>query len=257
MGGQARWRPGNLPAELSSFVGRRRQLQEVKAALAASRLVTLVGAGGVGKTRLAVRAAADLQRGVADGAWLVELGGLTAPELVPKAVLTSVGLGDESGRWPVSHLIDHLATKRLLLVLDNCEHLLDACAVLADSLLREAPQLRILATSRQPLGIAAERVVPIDPLALPDPDGPRSADRAARSEAVALLIDRAGAAGADLKLTEANSADVVELARRLDGIPLAIELAAVRLRTLGLHQLVERLNHRFDLLDGGSAAAPA
>src|SRR3954451_10078185 len=241
MGSQARGRPGNLPAELSSFVGRRRQLQEVKAALAASRLVTLVGAGGVGKTRLAVRAAAGLQRGVADGAGLVELGGLTAPELVPKAVLTSVGLGDESGRWPVSHLIDHLATKRLLLVLDNCEHLLDACAVLADSLLREAPQLRILATSRQPLGIAAERVVFVEPLSLPDLEDTLVPERAAQSEAVALLVERAASAGVDLRLAEGNLALVVELARRLDGIPLAIELAAVRLRTLGLEQLVRRL----------------
>ena len=256
MGGQTRGRPGNLPAELSSFVGRRRQLQEVKAALAVSRLVTLLGPGGVGKTRLALRAAADLQRGVADGVWLVELGGLTAPELVPKAVMTAIGLGDESGRWPVSRLIDHLTTKRLLLVLDNCEHLLDACAVLADSLLREAPELRILATSRQPLGIAPERVVPVEPLSLPDPTAAMTVERAAQSEAVALVLERAEAAGATFRLSESNLALVVELARRLDGIPLAIELAAVRLRSLGLEQLVERLNDRFHLLVSGSAAVP-
>src|SRR5206468_2200688 len=154
-----------------------------------SRLVRLVGPGGVGKTRLALRAAADLQRGVADGAWLVELGGLSAPELVPNAVMAAVGLGDESGRWPVSRLIDHLATKRLLLVLDNCEHLLDACAVLSDSLLREAPELRILATSRQPLGVAAERVVPVEPLSLPDSVGPTTVERVAQSEAVALMLE--------------------------------------------------------------------
>ena len=257
MGGRTRGRPGNLPAELSSFIGRRHQLQEVKAALAASRLVTLVGPGGVGKTRLALRTAADLQRGVADGAWLVELGRLTDPELVPKAVMTSVGLGDETGRWPVSRLIDHMAEKRLLLVLDNCEHLVDSCAVLADSLLREAPDLRILATSRQPLGIAGERVIPVEPLSLPDTAGPMTTERIAQSEAVALLMERAEAAGAALRLTDSNLAGVVELARRLDGIPLAIELAAVRLRSLGLDQLVERLKDRFHLLVGGSTTLPA
>lgn len=246
----------NLPAELSSFVGRRRQLQEIKTHLAGSRLVTLVGPGGVGKTRLALRTAADLERGVEDGMWLVELGGLTDARLVPKAVMAAVGLRDEAGPWPLSRLIDHISSKRLLLVLDNCEHLVDACAVLADALLRDAPKLRILATSRQPLGIAGEQVVPINPLTLPEPDAPIALARVAQSEAVALLIDRAGAAGADLTVSEANVADVVELARRLDGIPLAIELAAVRLRTLGLRQLVERLNDRFRLLVGGSATAP-
>src|SRR5260370_26931245 len=139
-------RKGNLPAELTSFIGRRRQLQEVKSGLSAGRLVTLVGPGGVGKTRLAIRVATDLQRAVRDGVWLVELAGLNDAELVPKAVMTTLGLRDESSRWPMSRLIDHAVTKRLLLVLDNCEHLLDACAVLADTLLREAGDVRILAT---------------------------------------------------------------------------------------------------------------
>src|SRR4051812_34722841 len=146
MGARAKPR-GHLPAELSSFVGRRVQIQDIKTSLAVSRMVTLVGPGGVGKTRLALRTAADLERGVADGAWFVEFGGLTDGKLVAEAVMTSVGLRDELGLWPLSRLIDHLAEKRLLLVLDNCEHLLDACAVLADSLLREAPGLRVLATS--------------------------------------------------------------------------------------------------------------
>lgn len=256
IGGRAS-RRGNLPAELSSFVGRRRQLQEVKTGLAASRLVTLVGPGGVGKTRLALRTAADLERGVADGVWLVELGVFNDSKLVPEAVMASLRLRDESGQWPMSRLIDHIADKDLLLVLDNCEHLVDACAVLADSLLREAPKLRILATSRQPLVVAGERVVHIDPLSLPQSDGPIVPERAAQSEAVALLMERASAAGAELTLTEHNAADVVELARRLDGIPLAIELAAVRLRSLGLEQLVARLSDRFRLLVGGSAATPA
>lgn len=247
---------GNLPAELTSFIGRRGQLQEVKAGLSSSRLLTLVGPGGVGKTRLAVRAATDLQRAVPDGAWMVELGGLSDAELVPKAVMSSVGLRDESGQWPMSRLLDHLGPKRLLLVLDNCEHLLDACAVLADAILREAPDLRILATSRQPLGISGEKVVPVPPLPVPEAGERTTSDRVAQSEAVVLLVERARQAGGPFELDGDNRAAVVELARRLDGMPLAIELAAVRLRTLGLEQVLERLNDRFRLLVGGSRTAP-
>jgi predicted ATPase/DNA-binding CsgD family transcriptional regulator len=248
--------PGNLPAELTSFIGRRHQIQEIKSVLTAARLVTLVGPGGVGKTRLALRTATDLRRGIPDGVWLVELAGLRDAELVTKAVMTSLGLRDESSRWPVSRLIEYVSSKRLLLVLDNCEHLLDACAVLADALLREAPSLRILATSRQPLGVAGETVVQVGPLSVPDPDGRMAPDRIAQSEAVALLVERAREAGAAFEVTPDNRAAVVELTRRLDGIPLAIELASVRLRTLGLDQLVERLNDRFHLLVGGSRTAP-
>ena len=170
--------------------------------------------------------------------------------------MTSLGLRDESGGWPVTRLIEYIATKRLLLVLDNCEHLIDACALLADALLREAPSLRILATSRQPLAVAGETVIQVGPLSVPDADGRTTPDRIAQSEAIALLIERAREAGAAFEVTPDNQAAVVELARRLDGIPLAIELAAVRLRMLGLDQLVERLNDRFHLLVGGSRTAP-
>lgn len=256
MGSTAASLRGNLPGELTSFIGRRRQVQAVKAALTGARLVTLVGPGGVGKTRLAARSATDLRRGISDGVWLVELAGVGDPELVTKAVMTALGLRDELSRWPVSRLIDYVAEKRLLLVLDNCEHLVDACALLAEALLREAPGLRILATSRQPLGIAGETIIQVSPLALPDGDGRMAPDRVAESEAVALLVERAREAGAGFAVTPDNQAAVVELARRLDGIPLAIELAAVRLRTLGLDQLVERLNDRFGLLVGGRRTAP-
>src|SRR5919106_6666153 len=190
---------GNLPAELTSFVGRRRQLQDVKASLAAARLVTLVGPGGVGKTRLALRSATGLRRGIPDGAWMVELAGLRDVELVTKAVMTSLGLRDESSRWPVSRLIDHVGTKRLLLVLDNCEHLVDACAVLADALLREAPGLRILATSRQPLGVPGEIVIQVDPLSVPDTNGRMAPGGIAQSEAITLLVERANQGGAALE----------------------------------------------------------
>lgn len=250
-------RRGNLPAELSSFVGRRRQLQQVKTSLSEARLVTLVGAGGVGKTRLALRAAADLERGIAGGSWLADLSGLDDPKLVPGAVMDALGLRDESGRWPLSRLIEHLEGKDLLLVLDNCEHLADACAVLTDALLREAPKLRVLATSRQPLGVSGERIVAVDPLLLPGSDASTDPERAAQSEAVALLAARAQAAGGELTITQENVAAVVELCRRLDGIPLAIELAAVRLRSMGLEQVVARLSDRFHLLVGGNAAGPA
>lgn len=247
---------GNLPTELTTFVGRRRQLQEIKSALSGARLVTLVGTGGVGKSRLALRSAADLRRGIPDGVWLVELAGLADAGLVTKTVMLSLGLRDESSRWPVSRLIEYVAPKRLLLLLDNCEHVLDACAVLADALQREAPSLRILATSTQALGVTGETVVHVGPLSVPAPDARASPDRIAQSEAVALLVERARAAGAPLEVTEDNRAAVIELARRLDGIPLAIELASVRLRTLGLEQLIERLNDRFHLLVGGDRTAP-
>lgn len=256
MTGRASVMRGNLPAEMTSFIGRRHQLQEVKSALSGARLVTLVGPGGVGKTRLALRSATDLSRGIADGVWLVELAALRDAELVTQAVMTSLGLRDELSRWPVSRLIDYVASKRLLIVLDNCEHLLDACAVLADAVLREAPSLRILATSRQPLGVAGETVVQVGPLSIPDADDRVTLDRLAQSEAVALLLERAREASAPLEVTASNRAAVIELARRLDGMPLAIELACVRLRTLGLDQVVERLNDRFRLLVGGSRTAP-
>jgi predicted ATPase/DNA-binding CsgD family transcriptional regulator len=257
MGGTARTRAGNLPAELTTFVGRRRQVQDVKAGLSASRLVTLVGPGGVGKTRLALQVARDLQRAVPDGIWFVDLAALADPELVPKAVMTAVGLGDQSGQWPMSRLVDHVDGKRMMLLLDNCEHLLDACAVLADAMLREAGELRILATSRQPLGIAGERVAHVGPLSVPEATAALTPDAISRSEAVTLLLERAGEAGARLELTTGNQAAVVELTRQLDGIPLAIELAAVRLRSLAVEEVIERLSDRFHLLVGGSRTAPA
>jgi predicted ATPase/DNA-binding CsgD family transcriptional regulator len=247
---------GNLPSELTTFVGRRQQLQDVKSALGSARLVTLVGPGGVGKTRLASRAAADLRRGMSDGVWLVELDGLLDPELVTKAVMSALGLRDASSRWPVSSLIDYVAPKHLMIVLDNCEHLIDACAVLVDAVLREAADVRILATSRQALAVRGEAVIQVGPLSLPGDDAAMTPDRIAQSEAVALLLQRAREAGATLEVTATNRAHVIELVHRLDGIPLAIELAAVRLRSLGLEQLVDRLNDRFALLVGGSRTAP-
>jgi predicted ATPase/DNA-binding CsgD family transcriptional regulator len=240
---------GKLPAESTSFVGRRRLLTEVKAAFANTRLVTLVGPGGVGKTRLALRAAADLRRTVHDGAWFVDLAGLEDPHLVPKAVIIALGLADKSGQWPTSLLIAHLASREALLVLDNCEHLLDAVAVLADVVLKEAAGVRLLATSRQPLGISGEHLIQVPALTLPGDSG------SAHSEAVALFVARAADAGVRLEDTDATRQLIADLCRHLDGMPLALELAAVRLRTIGLKELIDRLSDRFALLTGGSRAA--
>jgi predicted ATPase/DNA-binding CsgD family transcriptional regulator len=241
---------GKLPAESTSFVGRRRLLAEVKAALTGTRLLTLVGPGGVGKTRLALRAAADLARTVRDGVWFIDLAGLEDPHLVPKAVITSLGLADKSGEWPTSLLVTHLASREALLVLDNCEHLLDAIAVLADVVLKEAPGARLLATSRQPLGISGERVLQVSPLMVP-----RESSESAQSEAVALFVARVSEAGVQLDDSDATRELIHALCRHLDGMPLALELAAVRLRTIGLEELIGRLSDRFALLTGGSRAA--
>ncbi len=246
---------GNLPAASTSFVGRRSLLAQVKATFAQTRLLTLVGAGGVGKTRLALRAAADLRRTVRHGVWFVDLAGLEDPHLIPKAVITSLGLADQSGQWPTSLLIDHLASREVLLVLDNCEHLLDAIAVLADIVLKEAAGVRLLATSREPLGISGERVLQVPPLTLPQEVGSDAAHGFAQSEAVTLLVERAADVGIQLDDTDDTQHLVFELCRRLDGMPLALELAAVRLRTIGLDELLERLSDRFAVLTGGSRAA--
>jgi non-specific serine/threonine protein kinase len=236
-------RPGNLPAELTSFIGRQQELGQVAGALATARLLSLVGPGGVGKTRLAVRAASRVARAFPDGTWIVDLGALRDPSLLAEHVAATLGLRDESGRWLVATLSDYLAHRRLLLILDNCEHLLDACAALVRALLQEGSELRILATSREPLGITAEWLVHIAPL-----DG--------EGEALRLLTDRATAVRPGFKLTDATRPAAEELCRRLDAIPLAIELAAARLRGMALGEVVRRLDDRFELLTTGDRAGP-
>ncbi len=249
---------GNLPAPTTAFVGRGRELDETRQALASARLVTLTGVGGVGKTRLAVRAATDLQRAFPDGAWLVDLAPLDDPGLVAQTTAATIGVRDQSARWLVAVLSDHLADKHLLLVLDNCEHLLDACAVLADTLLEAAAELRILATSRQPLGLPGEQTVLVPPLGLPDlePDASdASVDRLTRSDAVSLFVARAGEVVPGFTLTEQNAPAVAAVCTRLDGVPLAIELAVARLRALSPDQVLDRLDERFRLLTRGNPAA--
>ncbi|HXN91685.1 MAG TPA: LuxR C-terminal-related transcriptional regulator [Candidatus Sulfotelmatobacter sp.] len=244
-------RLGNLPAEATSFIGRRRELAELRKKLGAARVVSLVGPGGVGKTRLALRAAAGLARGFPGGAWLVELAEVRDPSLVGYAVMSSLDLRDQAATEPRALLRSYLADKELLLVLDNCEHLLGAAAEMVNDVVRAAPGVRVIATSREPLGVAGEHVLPIPPLELPAVD-----DGALReNEAVMLFVERAAAASGAFELTLGNQAAVADVCRRLDGLPLAIELAAVRTRALSVEQILERLSDRFGLLVGGGRAA--
>ena len=248
-------RPGNLPAETASFVGRRRELAEVRRTLTEARLVSLVGPGGVGKTRLAVRIATDLGRGFPGGGWLVELAEIGVPALVGQCFMTALGLRDQAAAEPLALLLAYLRDQELLLVVDNCEHLLTAAAQVVTEVMRAAPGVRVIATSREPLSVPGEHVVPVPPLELPAPGAAEPLARLRQNEAVMLFTQRAAAAAGGFELTAANQAAVVDLCRRLDGLPLAIELAAVRTRLLAPEQIVARLTDRFALLTGGSRAA--
>ncbi|MFI0483541.1 BTAD domain-containing putative transcriptional regulator [Actinomadura sp. 9N215] len=242
--------PGNLPAETTSFIGREDQLAQTRRALEASRLVTLTGVGGVGKTRLALRVAAEAARVFADGAWLADLALLAqrcGDEQVHRTVAESLGLQDHSPRSPADAVANHLRDKRLLLVLDNCEHLVEEVAALAQRLLRSAPGLRILATSRERLAVPGEHVLLVRPLTLPG-DTEDTGDRVGGSEAVRLLLDRAAAAVPGFGTTGRDRASIARLCRRLDGIPLAIELAAVRLSSMAVEEILDRLDDRFQLV---------
>lgn len=250
-------RLGNLPVETTSFVGRRHELADVRAKLASARLVSLVGPGGVGKTRLAVRAASGLGRGLPGGAWIVELAEVRDPALVGGAVVAALDLRDQTAAGPDALLRSYLRDKELLLVVDNCEHVLDAAARLVGDLIRAAPGVRVLATSREPLSVAGEHVLPVPPLRLPAPDGDEPLAHVRQTEAVSLFAERAAAASGRFEVTAGNRAAVVDLCRRLDGLPLAIELAAVRTRVLSPEQIRDRLDDRFDLLTGGARAAVA
>ena len=248
-------RPGNLPAETTSFIGRHQELAEVRRKLATARLVSLVGPGGVGKTRLAIRSGTDLRRGFRDGAWLVELADVRDPGLVGNATLAALDLRDQAAAEPRALLVSYLRDKEMLIVVDNCEHLLGAAAMLITVILEAAPGVRVIATSREPLSVPGEHVVPVPPLELPRARADEPLDLVRRNEAVMLFTERASAASGTFELTASNQAAVVDLCRRLDGLPLAIELAAVRTRVLSPQQILDRLADRFGLLTGGSRAA--
>ncbi|WP_280295521.1 ATP-binding protein [Nocardia abscessus] len=247
---------GNLPAELTRFVGRGPEIGKVRQLLSESRLVTLTGIGGVGKTRLAIRVAEEVRRAFDDGVWLVEFGKIREPELVAGAVASALKLTGPTTQSPLKLIVDHIASRHLLLVLDNCEHLVDAIAALADSLLRAAPRLHILATSREPVGIGGESVVPVPPLSVPEAERSPSLRMLLRCDAIALFVDRARAAVPGFELTEDSKIAVARICRRLEGLPLPIELTAARLRAMSAEQILQRLDDRYRLLIGGGRAAP-
>ncbi len=247
---------GNLPLELTSFVGRRAELSDVHRLLSASRLVTLTGIGGVGKTRLSLHAAAESARDFPDGVWLVELGELRDGSLLVDVVAAALGVRDEPARSLRDVLVEFLSPRRLLLVLDNCEQVLDEAAALVSTLLKACPELRILVTSRERLGVGGESLLSLAPLACPDavrePTPPTQPD----DDAVALFAERAASAVPGFRLTENNTATVARICSRLDGLPLAIELAAARLPAMSPQQLLERLADRYALLTRGSRGGP-
>jgi predicted ATPase/DNA-binding CsgD family transcriptional regulator len=246
----------NLPGQATSFVGRSGELSEIRVLLTEARLVTLTGTGGVGKTRLAIQAASGLLEESGDGVWLAELAAFTDPELVAPAVAAAVGVEEAPDRPVLDTLVEALRARELLLVLDNCEHVVTACRSLADALLRTCGKVRLLTTSRQPLGVAGEHLYRVPSLALP------TAHQLAEGwpslttcEAVRLFVDRATAHQPAFRLDESTAEAVVSICRQLDGIPLAIELAAARLRSLAITDIERRLDDRFRLLTSGYQSA--
>jgi predicted ATPase len=245
--------PTNLPQEQNSFVGREHELGQLRQLLDDTRALTLCGTGGIGKTRLAMQVLAAVVDEFPDGVWFVELGDLQQPDLVVSRVAAAVGVGEEPGRPLVDTLADALRPRRLLLALDNCEHLIDACARVCQRLLASSPGLRLIATSREPLRVAAETVWQVRPLSVAPDDAALAPEDALRYEAIRLFATRAAASLPGFAIGPANSAAVAALCRALDGVPLAIELAAAWVRTLSVEQIAARLADR--LPDG--AAPPA
>lgn len=245
----------NLPAQTSSFIGREKEKTEIKKALHAHRFVTLTGSGGTGKTRLSLQAAADLLDQFADGVWFVDLAPLADPSLVPQTILSALEASEPQDKSITQALIERVRGKKLLIVLDNCEHLIEPVAKLVETLLSAAPELKILATSREALGVQGEMAWHVPSMSLPDDKRPASLEELARFESVRLFAERATLAKPRFQLTDDNASFVAQICSRLDGIPLAIELAAARVRALSVEQIAARLDDRFHLLTGGSRTA--
>lgn len=248
--------PNNLPVQLTNFIGREQEIERLKRQLQSARLITLTGAGGSGKTRLSLQVAGELLEHFPDGVWLVELAPLAEPELVPQTIASVMGLREQAGENTQDTLVNYLRDKDLLLVLDNCEHLIDACAHITTSLLRACPHLKILASSREALGIAGEVPYRVPSLSLPPAssfDAPVS--NLEQYEAVRLFIDRAVSLQPSFAVNNRNAPAVAQICARLDGIPLALELAAARIQVLSAEQIAKKLADRFRLLTGGSRTA--
>jgi predicted ATPase len=248
--------PNNLPAQLAAFIGRDREIGEVRALVGSARLVTLTGPGGAGKTRLGLQVAAELLDGSGDGVWLAELAAVTDPAQVAAAVAGALGIPVQPGRPPLDTLADALGPQDILIVLDNCEHLIGACAKTAETILQRCPKVHLIVTSREPLGIGGEMIYRVPSLSLPAP-GDSDQAAAAACDAVVLFAARARAQGASLALNAQTIPLMASVCRRLDGMPLAIELAAARLRSMSLADLSGRLDQLFRLLTGGSRTALA
>jgi DNA-binding SARP family transcriptional activator len=248
----------NLLAPRTSFVGREREMVEVKRTLAMTRLLTLTGAGGSGKTRLALEEARDLVGSYPDGVWLVELASLTKGDLMAQEVARALGVPEQPGQALTDTLVDVLVDKELLLVVDNCEHLIEATALLVDTLLASCPRVRVLATSREPLGIGGEVLWQVPPLTVPakmsgEPNGAYTIESLMRYEAVRLFVDRTRLRQPNFALTQENAGAVARVCMRLDGIPLAIELATARMGTLAVQQIAQRLEVSLEVLKGASS----
>jgi predicted ATPase len=247
--------PANLPMPTSSFVGRERDVADVRERLRSAHIVTLVGTGGVGKTRLALHVASESLLDFDDGAWLCELGNLTDPASIPEAMAIALGLTQAQGKPVEDSVVDHLRDKRLLLIVDNCEHLVGAVAELLEEIARACPEVRVLATSREALAVEGEVTWPVRSLDAPPADAAIGPDALAKYEAVQLFVDRARAVRPGFDVDASNAAAVAEVCRRLDGIPLAIELAAARVRSMSPAEIRDRLDERFRLLTGGRRTA--
>lgn len=254
-GAAAAARLTNLPIPLSSFVGRQREMATLKEFVARSRIVTLTGAGGSGKTRLAVQAGADLIDAFRDGVWWVEFAAVNDAAQAPSALAKALGVREQPGRTAIEGLVDWLGAREMLLILDNCEHLVGACAELAEKILSACAGVKILATSREPLRLSGEQVWNVPTLAVPDSDTTTLTELLMSYEAVRLFVERARAVKPDFELTERNALSVVKICQRLDGIPLALELAAARVNVLAPEELAARLRERFTLLTDGQRTA--
>lgn len=260
---RTRRQENNLPVQLSTFIGREREIAEVKQLLSKHRLLTLTGAGGSGKTRLSLKAAGELSGEFEDGVWFVELASVNDPALVTESVASTLNIREQPGQSMMNVLAGYFSTREALLIMDNCEHLISACAQFIENLLQNCPDIRILVTSREVLGIPGEIVWAVPPLSLPIQHS-RSHSGSIQSalhlygdsESVQLFVTRANAISSEFQLTTENGIWVAEICRRLDGMPLAIELAAARVRSLSVQQIAKRLNDRFHLLTGGSRTAP-